>query len=162
MVWNSSKSHKKSNNWKTSGQNPYTQSFGNPWKFSITSKKIVEQHFIFKVKEKEKSFALVQWKNMTFDYTRTKKEVVLRWKKSCACFLSGVFLIRTRFQIISGELTNYRSSHRRCFWKKVVLKNFAKFTGKTPVAVSFVMKLQALGDCFSGWLLLTLVEEALS
>ena len=39
----------------------------------------------------------------------------------------------------------FRSSHWRCSIKKVVLKNFAKFTGKYRARASFWMKLQASG-----------------
>ena len=38
----------------------------------------------------------------------------------------------------------FRSSHRRCSVKKGVLRNFTKFTRKTPVPESlFLIKLQA-------------------
>ena len=39
-----------------------------------------------------------------------------------------------------------RSSHRRCFIRKVVLKNFAKFTGKDRCWSLYLIKLQARGS----------------
>ena len=37
----------------------------------------------------------------------------------------------------------YRGSHPEVFYKKGVLRNFAKFTGNTCARVSFLIKLQA-------------------
>ena len=39
---------------------------------------------------------------------------------------------------------NYKSSHRRCYIKKAVLKNFAIFTGKRLCWGLFLIKLQAV------------------
>ena len=38
-----------------------------------------------------------------------------------------------------------RSSHRRCSVRKVVLRNFAKFTGKSLCQIIFLIRLQAWG-----------------
>ena len=43
-------------------------------------------------------------------------------------------------------MSYYRSSHRRCFVKIGVLRNFAKFTGKHLFGGSFLIKLQP-GAC---------------
>ena len=40
---------------------------------------------------------------------------------------------------------HFRSSHRKCSVKKVVLRNFAKFTGKHLCQRLFLIKLQVLG-----------------
>ena len=45
-------------------------------------------------------------------------------------------------------MPNCRSSLPEVFYKKVVLKNFAKFTGKHLCQSLFLIKLQALGLCF--------------
>ena len=42
----------------------------------------------------------------------------------------------------------YRNSRQRYSVKKDVLRNFAKFIGKHLCSVSFLIKLQAEGDCF--------------
>ena len=44
------------------------------------------------------------------------------------------------------------SNHRRCSVRNGVLRNFAKFTGKPPVPVSFLIKLQTLGLNFAKFL----------
>ena len=44
------------------------------------------------------------------------------------------------------------SNHRRCSVRNGVLRNFAKFTGKHPVPVSFLIKLQTLGLNFAKFL----------
>ena len=46
--------------------------------------------------------------------------------------------------IDNQNFSTNRSSHQRWSIKKGVLKNFAKFTGKTCATVSFLIKLQAL------------------
>ena len=50
-----------------------------------------------------------------------------------------------RIPVKQNSSMTFRSSHRRCSVKKGVLKNFAKFTGKTCARVSLLIKLQAWG-----------------
>ena len=47
------------------------------------------------------------------------------------------------------QMALLRSSRSEVFFKKGVLRNFAKFTGKTCNRVTFLIKLQASGLTFS-------------
>ena len=70
-----------------------------------------------------------------------------QWKRQC--FVDSIALRQlqiglSEFRKLWRSLCSRKSSQRRCSVKKGVLTNFAKFTGKTCVRVSFLIKLQAL------------------
>ena len=60
----------------------------------------------------------------------------------------NLFIVKS-FQAVAQKsfivLVIYRSSHRRCSVRKIVLRNFAKFTGKHLCQSLFFNKVAGLG-----------------
>ena len=52
------------------------------------------------------------------------------------------------YGIVNYFCKRFKSSHQRCFVRKGVLRNFAKFTGKHLCQSLFLIKLQAWHRCF--------------
>ena len=66
------------------------------------------------------------------------------FKSALVYLYLSVFLAFTQFFQIVIEKDMFRRSHRRCFVTKVVLRNFAKFTGKSLCQSLFLNKVADL------------------
>ena len=85
-------------------------------------------------------------------------EVVTQWSQFSGCFYWRLPALFQKFEIVSlygcnkgcnrNEGWNFRGSHHRCYIKKNVLKNFAKFTGKYLCQSLFFSKISLFLVCF--------------
>ena len=66
-------------------------------------------------------------------------------KPDLVTFTEEILDRKLHFFVQWKEVKNriFRSSHRRCFVRKGVLRNFSKFTGKQLCQVLFLLKVQA-------------------
>ena len=67
---------------------------------------------------------------------------------NCVCYVSNLcmFDLSRNLTLESFQLCLFRSSHLRCSIKKVVLRNFTKFTGKHLCQSLFFNKVAGLGS----------------